>query len=119
MYVYTHVLNTDGVVLIDPDYFGREGKKDRKGIGNFGGLSECSVCVCVCVCVFFLCVCVSVCSGAGRVSVRERRPGCSGTQLQTRPHRCTYISDLLSAANMYTVDFHCNCMRKLMVHILM
>ena len=81
MYVYTHVLNTDGVVLIDPDYFGREGKKDRKGIGNFPGLSECSV----------FCVCVSVCSGAGRVSVRERRPGCSGTQLQTRPHRCTYI----------------------------
>ena len=52
MYVYTHVLNTDGVVLIDPDYFGREGKKDRKGIGNFGGVSECSVFFCVCVSVF-------------------------------------------------------------------
>ena len=28
LYVCTY---TDGVVLIDPEYFGREGKKDRKG----------------------------------------------------------------------------------------
>ena len=25
---------TDGVVLIDPEYFGKEGKKDRKGVSE-------------------------------------------------------------------------------------
>ena len=31
MYICGMFSYADGVVLIDPEYFGREGKKDRKG----------------------------------------------------------------------------------------